>query len=334
MKKFLLGLATVSLLSACSADPEKLQSANDTYQKSDSSVPTFSPLASGGVNLPKQDSTYDLPNIAIKKGETVDIRPPSTPLAIIKNSLTQFDGERALIVYSDEQASLYNLQQIQRLLKEEGIDSTINGAILTTDWHNTGRADDKANTEIRYQVEQVSARDASALAVSVDQMRRDGILFTPSVAEKQRYTSDRLNRFVSALTNAYNKQQQDLSNASVGPFQSGLITDGNGRTALGMDASFGQAWERLGYALPKVGFDIKSETAGRGQRELKYSPLDKEDWLRLGVNKPEIEKGTYFMQISAIGKQSALVIADEDGKALSGDAAQAVYSALGTLLAK
>lgn len=334
MKKILLGLATVTLLSACSTDPEKLQSANDSYQKSNSPVPSFSPLASGGVNLPQQASTYEVPNIAIKKDTAVDIRPPSTPLAIIKNSLTQFDGERALIVYSNEQASLYNLQQIQRLLKEENIDSTINGTILTTDWHSTGRIDDKANTEIQYQVEQVSAHDASALTVSVKQMRRDGIIFTPSVAEKQRYTSARLNHFVATLTNNYTKQQQDLNNASVGAFQSRLITDINGRTALGMEATFGQAWEKLGSVLPKVGFDIKSETAGRGQRELKYSPLDKEDWLRLGVNKPDLEKGTYFMQLSAIGKQSAVVITDEENKALSGESAQVVYQTLGALLAK
>lgn len=334
MKKLFLGLVAISLLSACSTDPEKLQSANDTYQKSDESIPSFSPLASGGVNLPKQENTFELPHIDIKKGATVDIRPPSTPLALIKNSLTQFDGERSLIVYSDEQASLYNLQQIQRLLKEEGINSSINGAILTTDWHSTGRADDKANTEIRYQVEQVSARDASALAVSVEQMRRDGILFTPTVAEKQRYTADRLNRFIAALTNAYQKQQQDLNNASVGAVQSGLVTDTNGRTTLGINATFAQAWEKLSYALPKIGFETTSETAGRGQRELKYSSLDKEDWLRLGVNEPTLEKGTYSMQISAIGNQSAVVISDENGKALEGETAQAVYQALGTLLAK
>ena len=103
----------------------------------------------------------------------MDIRPPSTPLAIIKNSLTQFDGERALIVYTDAQAELYNLKQIERLLKEEGTNSTLNGAVLI----RIGRqrvADDKANTEIRYKIEQVTAQDASALAVSVEQMRRDG----------------------------------------------------------------------------------------------------------------------------------------------------------------
>ena len=106
----------------------------------------------------------------------MDIRPPSTPLAIIKNSLTQFDGERALIVYTDAQAELYNLKQIERLLKEEGTNSTLNGAVLISDWALTGRADDKANTEIRYKIEQVTAQDASALAVSVEQMRRDGVI--------------------------------------------------------------------------------------------------------------------------------------------------------------
>ena len=333
MKKIVLSLVAAALLSACSNSVEKMQTANDTYQNSDREIPSFSPLASGGVTLPQADPTYELPQLNAKK-ERVDIRPPSTPLAIIGNSLTQFDGERALIVYTDAQAELYNLKQIERLLKEEGTNSTLNGAVLISDWAPTGRADDKANTEIRYKIEQVTAQDASALAVSVEQMRRDGVIYTPNQADKQRYASDRLNRFVSALTSAYNKQQQDLSSASVGPFQSGLITDTNGRMALGMDASFGQAWQRLGSALPKLGFKATSESAGRGYRELKYKPLDKQEWLRLGVNPPNLEKGVYQMQISAVGKQSAVVITDEDGKALPNEATQSLYSALGVLLAQ
>ena len=333
MKKIVLSLVAAALLSACSNSVEKMQTANDTYQNSDREIPSFSPLASGGVTLPQADPTYELPQLNAKK-ERVDIRPPSTPLAIIKNSLTQFDGERALIVYTDAQAELYNLKQIERLLKEEGTNSTLNGAVLISDWAPTGRADDKANTEIRYKIEQVMAQDASALAVSVEQMRRDGVIYTPDQADKQRYASDRLNRFVAALTNAYNKQQQDLNNASAGPFQSGLITDTNSRMALGMDASFGQAWQRLGSALPKLGFKAISESAGRGYRELKYKPLDKQEWLRLGVNPPNLEKGVYQMQISAVGKQSAVVITDEDGKTLPNEAAQSLYSALSVLLAQ
>lgn len=99
-------------------------------------------------------------------------------------------------------------------------------------------------------------------------------------------------------------------------------------------ASFGQAWQRLGSALPKLGFKATSESAGRGYRELKYKPLDKQEWLRLGLNPPNLEKGVYQMQISAVGKQSAVVITDEDGKALPNEAAQSLYSALGVLLAQ
>jgi raw score 14.32 len=104
--------------------------------------------------------------------------------------------------------------------------------------------------------------------------------------------------------------------------------------ALGMDASFGQAWQRLGSTLPKLGFNTTSESAGRGYRELKYKPLDKQEWLRLGVNPPNLEKGVYRMQISAVGKQSAVVITDEDGKTLPNEAAQSLYSALSVLLAQ
>lgn len=46
----------------------------------------------------------------------------------------------------------------------------------------------------------------SAITVSILHMRRDGIIFTPNISDKQYYTSERLNRIVLALTTAYNKQ--------------------------------------------------------------------------------------------------------------------------------
>ena len=83
-------------------------------------------------------------------------------------------------------------------------------------------------------------------------MRRDGVIYTPNQADKQRYASDRLNRFVAALTNAYNKQQQDLNNASAGPFPIRFNYCTNGRMALGMDASFGQAWQRFRFGFTEI----------------------------------------------------------------------------------
>ena len=51
MKKIVLSLVAAALLSACSNSVEKMQTANDTYQNSDREIPSFSPLASGGVNI-------------------------------------------------------------------------------------------------------------------------------------------------------------------------------------------------------------------------------------------------------------------------------------------
>ena len=120
----------------------------------------------------------------------------------------------------------------------------------------------------------------------------------------------------------------------MGAVASQIIQDLNGQTALAMNVNFGQAWEKLGGSLPKVGFAIKSETAGKGYRELKYSALKKEDWLRMGTELPELENGTYQMQISDHGRQSSVVISDEKGKALSGDSATRIYQAISNLIAR
>ena len=334
MKKWLLTAAMVALLSACSASNESKQQAGDNYQKSNPELPFFAPLASGGVNLPTQSAEYQLPQVKIAKTENVDIRPPSIPLAIINGSITQFDGERALIVYESNKKQVYNLKQIERLLKEQEISYHLEGKKLVTDWTETGRVDDLKNTQIRYQIEEVNARQANALTVSVLQMKRDDTVFTPNLADKQRYASDRLNQFVGELNSTYQKQQQELRRVQSSPIQSAIATDSNGRTALVLNAPFEKAWHRLASALPTLGFEITEEQGARGIRELAYKPLSQEEWLRIGTQLPELEKGDYQMQLAAAGRQSAVVISDEKKTALSGKQAQIIYQALQNVLAK
>ena len=180
----------------------------------------------------------------------------------------------------------------------------------------------------------MNARQANALTVSVLQMKRDDTVFTPNLADKQRYASDRLNQFVGELNSTYQKQQQELKVIQSSPIQSAIATDSNGRIALVLNTSFEKAWHRLAYALPTLGFEISEEQGARGIRELVYKPLSQEEWLRIGTQLPELEKGDYQMQLAAAGKQSAVVISDEKKTALSGKQAQIIYQALQNVLAK
>ena len=72
--------------------------ANDTYQNSDREIPSFLPLASGGVTLPQADPTYELPQLNAKR-----TRGYSSAFNTIsdyqKFFLTQFDGERIDCLY-------------------------------------------------------------------------------------------------------------------------------------------------------------------------------------------------------------------------------------------
>ena len=323
MKKWLLAFAVAGALTACSASNESKQAAGDAYQKAGADLPAFAPLATGGVTLPQANSEYALPPVKIKRADDVDIRPPSTPLAIISNSVTQFDGERALIAFEPAKQSVYNLKQVERLLKEQDIAYKANGNRLETEWAPTGRADDIGDTKIRYLIEEINAPQASALLVSVLEMQRDGTVYTPNLNDKQRYSSDRLNQLVGELNGTYKKQQNDLAISSVGAVQAMVAQDSNGRAALVMAAPFAQAWQKLGDKLPNLGFASKDENAARGYRELAYSP----------ENDLGIEKGTYYMQISTLGRNTALVITDEDKQPLKGEAAQRVYQAIQGALA-
>lgn len=100
-----------------------------------------------------------------------------------------------------------------------------------TDWAPTGRADEIGDTQVRYEIEQVSSSNYSALFVSILQMKRNEVVFSPHLADKQRYSSDRLNQLVGELDASYRKQVRDLNNSGLMPIQSVFGTDSNGRTA-------------------------------------------------------------------------------------------------------
>ncbi|WP_439327992.1 outer membrane protein assembly factor BamC [Lonepinella sp. BR2357] len=335
MKKWLLAFTVLATVTACSTSNESKQTANDSYEKR-GIIPVFTTLDTGGVTILGQENTYQLPTNVTVKTDGTDIRPPSTPMAIIGNSVAQFDGERSSIVYPAEKKAVYNIQQVKRLLTEQGIPFTTSGNQVQTDWAKTGRADDVGDVQARYIIEEVGTSDSNALVVALAQMKRDEVIFTPTVKDKERYTSDRLNQLVGELNAAYRQQQQQVATADVaaGAVQSAIVTDSNQHTALAMNITFRQAWQKLQQALPQLGFEYKESTAGKGYALLKYKPLDDTEWARFGLTKPDLEKGEYSMQISAYGNESAVVISDEDKFALSGEKAQTLYQALQKVLSK
>lgn len=333
MKKWLLSFAALATLSACSVSNETKQAANDSYMKN-ADQPVFAKLETGGVTILGQDNSYQLPTDTAPKTEGMDIRPPSTPLALIGNSVTQFNGEGSLIIYPADKRDVYNLEQVKRLLSEQGISYKAEGEQLETDWAPTGRADDVGNTQIRYLIEEAGNANAHVLGVSIIEMKRNNIIFTPSVKDKERYTSDRLNQLVGELNAAYRSQMQQVATTEAGAVQSALIMDHNQHMALAMNVNFRQAWQKLGEVLPQLGFEMKEEIAGRGYRLMKYKPVDATEWARFGVTQPELEKGEYHMQLSAYGNESAVVISNEDKESLNGASGEAVYQALQNLIAK
>lgn len=117
------GAATLTTLTACSTSNESAV-ATIRLNVSGAEVPTFSSLSTGGLTIYGQDNTYKLPQINSQRSQNVDIRPPENPLPIIGKPVAQFDGERALIAYPLIKESVYNLKQIERLLREQNIKFT------------------------------------------------------------------------------------------------------------------------------------------------------------------------------------------------------------------
>lgn len=334
MKYWLFTAPLLLTLAACSTSNENKQSADDSFGQHAEQQINFSPLNTGGLTLIQQDSTYRLPETGQINYQPMDIRPPSTPIALINNSITHFDGQHSLIVYPLDKQNVYNLTQVERLLKEQGVGYTATKSQIETNWTTTGRNDDIGDTQIRYLIEQVTTKDATALLVSILQMKRDDVIFTPTTLEIQRYTSDRLNQLIGQLNTAYNKQQQELNSGISTPITSQLVRDMNGRLALGLDASFTYSWNRLRPALNLLGFKTSEENPVKGYRKLSYSASEATEWARYGSVNPKLENDTYTMQLISLGRQSAVIISDEDNKTLPEEKIQHIYQALHNILAK
>lgn len=206
MKKLTIALTLLTLI-GCSSKND--QFANDTYSKRDYEG-RFSMLQSGGITLPAQDPSFHIPQHNVTKGESIDIRPPVLPAAIISDSVAQFDGQRASIVYSAEKKTIYNLQQIQRLLREQNIAFSMQDNRIQTDWTPLAKVGAEKNVKVRYEIQEIGNAEANALTVAILEMKRDDKHFTPSYAEKQRYASQRLNQWVGELNSAYQMQLNQL----------------------------------------------------------------------------------------------------------------------------
>lgn len=62
--------------------------------------------------------------------------------------------------------------------------------------------------------------------ITILQMKRNDIIFTPNLADKQRYASERLNQLVGELNATYIKRRE-LNSTPVGTIQSALVTHMN-----------------------------------------------------------------------------------------------------------
>ncbi|MFD0967002.1 outer membrane protein assembly factor BamC [Seminibacterium arietis] len=210
MKKWLTINILLVVLMGCSSDYQN-KKPNDGFSDSNSNLPTFSTLETGGLNLPVSNQTYRIPQIKQDHKYQIDIRPPVEPIPIIDKSIAQFDGERALIAYPLSLRDVYNLKQIERLLTEQRIDFTAEKGKIITNWSKIERSDSIEDIQIRYQIEQVETKQASALFISIFQIKRGDIISKADLSEKQRYTSELLNHLIGELNSTYLKQQQDLS---------------------------------------------------------------------------------------------------------------------------
>ncbi|MDO4430788.1 MAG: outer membrane protein assembly factor BamC [Lonepinella koalarum] len=206
MKKLAMTLMLFTL-AGCSSKNDKL--ANDTYTKQEYEG-HFATLQTGGVNLPPQDMTFHIPQSKIIKGEAMDIRPPVLPMAIISDSTAQFDGQRASIVYDAQKKNVYNLQQIQRLLSEQGITFSVQGNRIQTEWTTITNSGSEKDIKVRYEIQEIGNTEANALTVAILEMKRDDVVFTPTLAEKQRYSSQRLNQWIGELNATYQMQLNQL----------------------------------------------------------------------------------------------------------------------------
>lgn len=353
-KTWLLTCLATIVLTACSSYDDQTSGPDRLY--------IFEKLAKMGIHLPKVDEEFIIPDapqgssIAIAEpSDAVDIRPPLLPMPIIRESYAQFNGEYASIVYPLREKIFYNIENVERVFSSRGMELTkIKENEYETGWLASPRANDgDQNVAIRYRIETLENNEAYALVVSVLQAKRDDIVFTPLMYEKQVYTSGLLNDVVTQI--AFNNPQSldvpeliapigngkienvdDIDNGNRQTIESTLSlvipstvgVDNNGRTALIIHTDFNTAWNKTALVLPNLGFHIDTENFSRGSRLLQYKPLSPAEQEFLGISDFGLASDDYHMQLGIVNKGIAFVLSDEKGFRLDDSQLIPFYKAL------
>ncbi|WP_340620379.1 outer membrane protein assembly factor BamC [Xenorhabdus siamensis] len=313
------GLSLVVLLAACSSDQryKRQVSGDESYLE----TPPLKILnIPAGMNLPLQNSEYDIPPVASQgaTGKAVDIRPPLQALALLTGSRVENSAQssKLLLENTPEYSKLWS--QVNSFLAKKGYQvSQRNDATktLTTDWILWPRSDENVPYKGRYHISVAQQGYQITLTVSNAGLEHNGKVVNNPL-EIQYYNVLMLNELVSGLS-----EQQELLAQKGTPYTGALVvqsgSDNTGLPRIIVRAPYNTVWNRLPYALESIGMQVTDRTRSTGAIALTYKELSSSGWEALGVEAPTISTGNYKLQVGDLDNRSSLQFISEKGKPLT-----------------
>jgi len=315
-----VGLSLIMLLAACSNDSryKRQVSGDEAYLQA---APLQELKTPGGMILPLQNGTYDVPAGSVKGavGKSLDIRPPLQPLALLTGSRGQYTGDTGTVMLENSAQNSGLWARVVSIVEQKGFKIASRddaNQTLTTDMVQWNRADEDFQYQGRYQISVKQQGYQLALTVKTLELKQQDKTIT-TATEVQRYTSQMMNAITSGLDKVQQDEQSRFDNRKVGEIDVQSGADETGLPVLIVRTTYGAVWERLPNALAKAGMKVTDSSRPQGTLTVKYSPLSNDAWDTLGARDPGLTSGEYKIQVGDLNNRSSLQFLDPKGHALT-----------------
>lgn len=327
----IVGVSLVMLLAACSSDQryKRQVSGDESYLESPALAGLQSP---SGMILPVQNGTYDVRLGADKGvvGKTLDIRPPSQPLALLNGSRGQFTGDTATLLVENSPANSGLWSRVAGVVQQKGYTVASRDDAhqsLTTDWISFNRLDEDVQYKGRYQIGVQSQGYQSAITVKSLGLQQGDSPVSES-SQVQRYTVVVLNNIVSTLDKVQADSEAARASRAAGMLDVQSGADDTGLPLLVVRGPYAVVWDRLPNVLPRAGMKVGDRSRPQGTVAVTYKSLSNSDWQALGVKDPDIKDGDYKIQVGDLDNRTSLQFIDSKGQPLTQAKNDALVSVL------
>ncbi len=333
MKRFLVLLLTIIVLSACSKVAQVLPDKKDEYKKSEALPdlevpPDLTANSSDAMNIPGEGTTLS----RYKQQTRGNARSGST-----SSIPEEEEVEEPWVAVRGSQLEVWS--KLRSFFAENQLTLSLDAAelgILETDWTQPLYEGDTSYRN-KFKIFSEAGEDPEIIVLHINNLRQERVMKDDGTFDwVDRNRSSEAERILAGELNLFfNRQQQTASDYKAPARARAEIKDlENGKILLSIPQEFTYAWHRTEQALERAGFVINDMDQSKGLYYITFYDTEekKKGWVsRLAFWKGDGSEGVpYQISLTGVGDKTEIIVLSEEGDWESNDDTDKVLSILQT----